>query len=114
MKGSDNVMTVCIPVTTSGQVGHGWGRTDRVALAETDSGTISDWQEIQVSWGVLHDQDGEGAHHARVVRFLRDHHVDTVIANGMGAGMQHTLERLGVSVHLGAAGDARTAVTSAT
>ena len=106
-------MIVCVPVGDEGVVDPRWGRAARVALATVDAGTLTDWQELDVGWDVLHDAAGEGAHHARVARFVRDHGVDTVVANHMGAGMSRMLERMGVAVHLGAAGDARRAVQSA-
>src|SRR5665648_1289190 len=48
------------------------------------SGQIIDWQEFDVGWDDLHDEGTEGAHHARVARFLIDHHVDVVVAEHMG------------------------------
>ena len=65
-------MKVCVPVTADGQVDPRWGRADRVAVAEVAGGEVRDWQEYTVAWGTLHDQGTEGAHHARVARFLRD------------------------------------------
>lgn len=106
-------MTVCVPVTADGMIDPRWGRADRVAVASTDGGRIVSWDEIQVSWGVLHDQGAEGLHHARVVTFLREHGVQTVIAAHMGDGMKHTLAKLGVRVELGQTGDARAAVQAA-
>ncbi|MCJ7832454.1 MAG: dinitrogenase iron-molybdenum cofactor, partial [Actinobacteria bacterium] len=64
-------------------------------------------------WSTLHDTGGEGAHHARVVRFLIENHVEAVVANHMGPGMLHTIERMGLALHLGAVGDAREAVVAA-
>ena len=107
-------MVVCVPVSIDGSVDPRWGRADRVAIAEATADGVTGWQEFDVGWGTLHDTGGEGAHHARVVRFLADHHVEAVVANHMGPGMLHTLERMGIALHLGAAGDAREAVVSAT
>jgi predicted Fe-Mo cluster-binding NifX family protein len=45
-----------------------------------------------------------------VVTFLRDHHVEAVLANHVGDGMVRTLDAMGLPLHLGAAGDARAAV----
>jgi hypothetical protein len=50
----------------------------------------------------------QAGHHARVARFLRD----VVVANHMGGGMRRMLDTMRVTVHLGAAGDARGAVLS--
>src|ERR1035441_4290513 len=68
-------MRVCVPITDDGQVDPRWGRADRVAVADVADKEIRDWQEFTVAWGTLHDQGTEGAHHARVARFLRDNQV---------------------------------------
>jgi predicted Fe-Mo cluster-binding NifX family protein len=76
-------------------------------------GEITGWEEFDVGWGRLHDEGPEGAHHARIARFLRDHEVEAVVANHMGMGMVRMLERMGIRIHLGAMGDARQAVLAA-
>lgn len=106
-------MIVCIPITTDGLVDPRWGRADWVALADVKDGKIDSWQEIEVSWSRLHDEGTEGSHHARVVRFLRDNHVEAVVVNHMGDGMTRMLDTMGIPVHLEAAGDARAAVLAA-
>jgi predicted Fe-Mo cluster-binding NifX family protein len=98
-----------MPVTSDGKVGHSWGRAPRVAVADVKDGSLLAWEEIDVAWDRLHDETTEGGHHARVARFLRDHRVETVAAGHMGEPMVHTLERLGIAVHLGVVGDARQA-----
>jgi predicted Fe-Mo cluster-binding NifX family protein len=87
-----------------------WGRADRVAVAEVVDGEIVSWQEVEVSWSRLHDQGTPGTHHARVVKFLREHHVEAVVANHIGDGMVRLLDTMGLPVHLGASGEARAAV----
>jgi predicted Fe-Mo cluster-binding NifX family protein len=106
-------MRVCVPVTPDGQVGPRWGRAERLAVAEVAAGQITDWREFAVDWYTLHEQGTEGAHHARVARFLRDQHVETVLAGHMGAPMQTMLHKLGLRVLPAGAGDARTAVLAA-
>jgi len=106
-------MVVCVPVDVDGSVDPRWGRADRVAIVQASPEGITDWQEFDVGWSTLHDSGGEGSHHARVVRFLREHKVGSVVAHHMGPGMVHTLDRMGLPVHLGAAGDAREAVLTA-
>jgi predicted Fe-Mo cluster-binding NifX family protein len=103
-------MVVCVPVTAAGRVDPRWGRAARVAVAEVRDGAITAWREVEVGWDVLHDADGEGMHHARVARFLRQQGVEAVVAAHMGGGMLEMLRRMGLRVHLGAAGDARAAV----
>lgn len=106
-------MIICLPVTGDGQVGDGWGRAPRVAVVRVEDGAVADWRELDVRWDVLHDEGTPGGHHARVVRFLREHQVDTVLAAHMGDGMRNTLDKLGITVRLGADGAARTAVAAA-
>ena len=55
----------------------------------------------------------EGSHHARVVRFLTDHHVDLVVAEHMGAGMTRMLTTMGIQFVLGVDGDAKASVLAA-
>ena len=107
-------MIVCVPVNGDGTIDPRWGRADRLALAEVLAGDVVRWQEVQVLWSELHDQGTEGSHHARVVRFLRDNDVEVVVAGHMGEAMVQTLGKMGLRVHLGAAGDARSAVQTAT
>ncbi len=106
-------MVVCVPVTPEGLVGPRWGRADRVVIATVGEAGIEDWQEFDVGWDSLHDSGSEGSHHARVARFLRDHEVEAVVAHHMGDGMRHMLEKMGLTVRLGAAGSARGSATTA-
>jgi predicted Fe-Mo cluster-binding NifX family protein len=107
-------MIVCAPVTKEGMIDPRWGRADRVAVADVADDEIVSWQEVEVSWSRLHDEGTPGSHHARVVTFLREHHIEAVVANHMGDGMLRTLDGMGLPTHLGAAGDARAAVLAAT
>lgn len=106
-------MIVCVPVHEDGTVDPRWGRADRIAVAEVVAGEIVGWQETVVRWSELHDQGTEGSHHARVVRFLRDNDVEVVVAGHMGEPMVRMLAKMGLKVHLGAAGDAGAAVQAA-
>ncbi len=106
-------MIVCAPVTSEGMIDPRWGRADVVAIADVVDGEVFTWREVEVSWSRLHDEGTPGSHHARVVSFLRDQHVEAVVANHMGDGMLRMLDTLNLPVHLGAAGDARTAVQAA-
>ena len=102
-------MIVCLPVTQEGFLDPRWGRADRVAIAKVTANGIQSWQEVDVGWGLLHDSGTEGAHHARVARFLREQEVEAVVANHMGPPMELMLGKMGIEVHLGAAGSAREA-----
>jgi len=106
-------MIVCATVTDDGQVGGGWGKARRVALATVADGAISDWQEIDVRWDVAHDEGTEGSHHARIARFLIDNHVDVVVAGHMGPPMANTLGKMKIRTVLGVGGDARDVVLAA-
>lgn len=106
-------IVVCVPVTLEGLLDPRWGRAARVAVATVNKGGVDDWQEYDVSWDSLHDTGTEGSHHARVARFLRDHHVEAVAAHHMGAPMAHMLQKMGITVRLGETGNARDAATRA-
>ena len=96
-------MRVCVPTTADGQVDPRWGRADRVAVADVADGEIRDWQEFTVAWGTLHDQGTEGAHHARVARFLRDNQVQAVAADHVAQACSACSARWGYGSSLGLA-----------
>jgi predicted Fe-Mo cluster-binding NifX family protein len=106
-------MIVCVPLTGDGSVDPSWGRAHRVAVATVTDDGIDDWHEIDVGWDELHDSGSEGSHHARIARFLRERQVDTVVARDMGPAMAHMLEKMALTVQLGATGDARAAASEA-
>ncbi len=106
-------MKVCVAVTDDGQVDPRWGRAGRVAVAEVTGGQIRDWQEFTVGWGELHDQGTEGAHHARIARFLRDNQVEVIAAHHVGPGMERMLGSMAIRVVTGVSGDARTVALAA-
>lgn len=106
-------MNVCIPLESDGSTGRRWGKAERVAVAVVEDGDITDWQEHDVRWDVLHDEGTEGSHHARIARFLREHDVDVVVAGHMGEGMTRMLGTMKIRTVLGASGPAREAVRAA-
>ncbi|MBI3688398.1 MAG: hypothetical protein HY241_13895 [Actinobacteria bacterium] len=106
-------MKVCIPMTSEGRAGAGWGRAPRVGLATITDGEIADWQEVDVRWDVLHDEGTDGQHHARVARFLREHEVSLVVVGQMGPGMARMLATMGIRTAPGTGEDARAAVLAA-
>ena len=105
-------MTTAIAINPDGTVGGGWGRADRVAIATVTGASITDWTVIEVGWNAAHDEGTEGSHHARIARFLKDNHVDTVIAGHMGDGMVRMMATMGITTVLGVTGDAGNAVTA--
>lgn len=106
-------MIVCAPITSDGTIDPRWGRADWVAVAEVVDGEIMSWQEIEVSWNRLHDEGTSGSHHARIAKFLREQNVEAVVAHHIGDGMVRMLDTMKLPVHLGATGDARTAIKAA-
>lgn len=106
-------MIVCTTLGPDGTVGGGLGKAAHVALATVTDGQVGEWTEHEVEWDRLHDEGTEGAHHARIVKFLREHGVEMVVARGIGPGMQNTLGKMGVRFTLGVQGDARQAVVDA-
>ena len=93
-----------------GMVAGGLGRAQSMAVADVQQGEIVSWAVVDVGWDVLHDQpdqDGHGAHHARIVRFMKDNQVQAVVTGHAGPPMVHTLELMGIPVYQGASGDAR-------
>ena len=106
-------MIVLVNVTPAGQVGGGWGKAPRIAVAEVTDGAVTRWTEHDVAWDRLHDEGGEGSHHARIVRFVREHGAEVIVTGHMGPPMQHTLGKLGTRLVLGATGDAKAAALAA-
>ncbi|WP_194947909.1 NifB/NifX family molybdenum-iron cluster-binding protein [Actinomyces trachealis] len=106
-------MSTLIPVTADGQVEPRFGRAPRVAVVQVEDGQISDWTEHAVGWDTAHDSGTEGAHHARIVRFLREQEVDTIVVTHMGIGMQRVTSRMGIRVLATDGGPARQAVLDA-
>ena len=101
---------VCVPLETTGTVAPVLGKAGHVATARVDNGTITDWTEYPVAWDTTYGVDVPGVHHPRVVRFMRDHEVTAVVADGVCDSMQTVLASIGVEVRTGHRGDARAAV----
>ena len=60
-------MKVCIPVTPDGTVDPRFGRAPRVAVATITDDVLSDWQEFDVHWDVVHDCTGDARRAAQSV-----------------------------------------------
>lgn len=107
-------LIACVPVTPDGAgLDPRWGRAGNVAVARVEGGRIASWEVFPVGWDALHDVGTEGGHHARIARFLMEHHVQVVVAGHMGPPMAKMLDSMGLTVALGAAGDPASAVLSA-
>ncbi|MFZ2226899.1 MAG: NifB/NifX family molybdenum-iron cluster-binding protein [Candidatus Nanopelagicaceae bacterium] len=107
-------MIICTPVTSDGNIDPRWDRADWIAIAEVINGKIVNWQEIDVLWSQLYYSGTFGSHDDRIVKFLREHRVEAVIANHVGDSMAQIFGTMRISVHLGATGDAQLAVKSIT
>lgn len=105
-------MIVAMSVTDDGRVGHTWGKARQVAVAEADGQGINSWTVHEVRWDVAHDEGTHGAHHARVVKFLREHQVDAVVVDHVGEGMSRMLQTMGVRLVTGVHGDAKETVVA--
>ena len=100
-------MIICTPITPTGDIAHSWGRARSVALITVETGEVVAMETRDVSCESLYDEGTEGAHHARVARFLKDHQVDTVLASHTGEPMAKMIHKMGVQLHLKAGGNAR-------
>ena len=96
-------------------VGGGLGRAQSIAVADVQQGQIVAWDEVAVGWDVSHDQPGtdHGSHHARIVAFMREHHVDAVVTGHIGPPMAHTLDLMGIVLFTDVEGPARQAAMAA-
>jgi predicted Fe-Mo cluster-binding NifX family protein len=109
-----NSSSTTVVVNISGdQVAAGWGKAQTMAVATVVDGQIASWAEHEVGWDVLHGQGSEGTHHARIVRFVRDHGATIVVTGHMGPPMHKTMSKLGCKVVLEVTGDAREAAVQA-
>ena len=93
-------------------MGTGLGRAQSMAIADVEQGQIESWEVFDVRWDLSHDAPdsaGHGAHHARIVRFMKEHGVEAVVTGHAGPPMVHTLDLMGIGVLVNAEGDARQA-----
>lgn len=106
-------MILTVPVTSEGRVDPRFGKATTMVVADVTDGQITDWQTHEVGWDVLHDQGEHGTHHARIVRFLKEHQVDRVVYAHMGPPMLNTIGKMGLELVQVEPKDAREAVTEA-
>ena len=108
----DRHLHIAVNVAGS-EVGGGLGRARTMAVATLNTADeITEWQEFQVGWDILHEQGPHGSLHAQIVGFMRDHDIAAVVSGHMGPPMVHTMMKLGV-LPLSAAGEARSAARDA-
>ena len=108
-----NAQTVCIPLNADGTIHNRLGQANSVAICQVDGDLVSEWTEIVVDWDTTYGVDVLGVHHPRVIRFLQGHQVNVVVADNVCDIMKSTLPTLGVTVHAGVTGDARSVVAEA-
>ncbi len=103
-------MIIAVPVTADGLVDPRWGKAQTIAIAKitTDPDVqIELWEEHPVGWNVLHDQGAHGTHHARIVKFLKEHNVNAVVINHCGASIMNTMQKMGLVIAVEAVGPAK-------
>ena len=106
--------TYCVPVSADGMVEDlPLGRVHTVATCAVVDGEVVDWAEHVVDWDTSYGVDVAGPHHTRVVRFMRDHGVGTVVAGDVCDSVTKVLTHMGVDVRTHITGDARSAVAAA-
>lgn len=90
-------MVVCATMVGDDQVGGGFGKAQRVAIAQADG---EDWQvsRVDVRWDLAHDQMADGLHHAQIARFLREQGVNVVVTGHMGNHMLQMLDSMKIKV----------------
>lgn len=106
-------MIIAVPVTTEGNVDPRWGKASTVAIAKVEGTEVTAWNEYNVNWDRLHDEGTEGSHHARIVKFLREHEVQAVVIDHCGAPMLNTMQKMNLVIALDAEGPARPTVLAA-
>ena len=106
-------MIVATPVTVDGRTAPAWGKARWVGVAEVAGPRVTAWTIHEVGWDESHDHGTHGAHHARVVRFLREESVAAVVVDHVGAGMARVLARMEIHVLPATPGDARESILSA-
>lgn len=106
-------MIIAVPVTPQELVDPRWGKAHDVVIAHVDGEEIVSWEHHEVCWDDLHDQGEHGAHHARIVRFLREQRVEAVVINHCGPPMMNTMQKMGLVIVVDAQGEAREVVVKA-
>lgn len=100
---------ICIPLDEQGMIHGRMGQAHSVATCTVDAQGVRDWTEHVVNWHWTYGVDIPGVNHPRVIRFLRAHDVDTVVADEVCPGMQRAFTSMGIEVHDHATGSAREA-----
>ncbi|MEZ5118136.1 MAG: hypothetical protein R2737_17900 [Candidatus Nanopelagicales bacterium] len=105
-------ITACVPVNPDGTIHERLGQAHTVATCRLHDGQLTDWSEHVVNWDYAYGVDGYGVHHPRVIRFMKDHEVDVVVAHDVCDTVADSLRTIGMRVVDDASGDARAAVAA--
>ena len=106
-------MIVATPVTATGQSAAAWGKAHWIAVASVEDGAVAAWQVHEVAWDVSHDEGTHGSHHARIVRFLKEHEIAAVVVDHMGPGMVQVMETMKIPLLAASPGDAQASILAA-
>ncbi len=120
------MMKVAVAVLPNGNINAHFGRANKLAIATVEEKQIAGWEEIEVPFASTHGEhnhDHEHDHnhnhehhqHAPVHResikdFLVNHHVNVVLLEHAGPGMQLVQEQTDIKIVVGAQGDAKSAI----
>ena len=106
-------MIVATPVTESGQSAAAWGKAHWIGVAGVENGAVTAWQVHEVGWDVSHDEGTHGSHHARIVRFLKEQAIETVVVDHMGPGMVQVMQTMKIARLPARPGDAQASILAA-
>jgi predicted Fe-Mo cluster-binding NifX family protein len=106
-------MNIATPVTATGQSAAAWGKAHWIGVATVEGGAVSAWEVHEVAWDVSHDEGTHGSHHARIVRFLKEHDIAVVVVDHMGPGMVQVMQTMQIPVLPATPGDARASILAA-
>lgn len=106
-------MNIATPVTDTGQSAAAWGKAHWIGVATVEDGAVSAWQVHEVAWDVSHDEGTHGSHHARIVRFLKEHGIQAVVVDHMGPGMVQVMQTMQIPVLPASPGDAQASILAA-
>jgi predicted Fe-Mo cluster-binding NifX family protein len=106
-------MIVATPVTQDGQSAAAWGKAHWIGVADVADGNVRSWQVHEVAWDESHDTGTHGSHHARIVRFLKEHDIQAVVVDHMGPGMVQVMEAMHIPLLPARPGDAIASILAA-
>ncbi len=106
-------MILATPVDANEQSARAWGRAHWIAVADVADTGIVDWRVHEVAWDESHGSGSHGAHHARIVRFLKEQQIQAVVVDHMGEGMQRVMRSMGIPLLPATPGEAKASVVAA-